>query len=76
MGLISRDTFYVSAKESVFNEDYLSSRDNNYLFDINQLSLIPNTNTEYNISADVIEKEKLVFKYLKYQLHIETFSLD
>lgn len=59
MGLISRDTFYVSAKESVFNEDYLSSRDNNYLFDINQLSLIPNTNTEYNISADVIEKGKV-----------------
>ena len=59
MGLISRDTFYVSAKESVFNEDYLSSRDNNYPFDINQLSLIPNTNTEYNISADVIEKGKV-----------------
>ena len=59
MGLISRDTFYVSAKESVFNEDYLSGRDNNYPFDINQLSLIPNTNTEYNISADVIEKGKV-----------------
>jgi hypothetical protein len=59
MGLISRDTFYVSAKESVFNEDYLSSRDNNYPFDINLLSLIPNTNTEYNISADVIEKGKV-----------------
>ena len=59
MGLISRDTFYVSAKESVFNEDYLSSRDNNYPFDINQLSLIPNTNSEYNISADVIEKGKV-----------------
>ena len=59
MGLISRDTFYVSAKESVFNEDYLSSGENNYPFDINQLSLIPNTNTEYNISADVIEKGKV-----------------
>ena len=59
MGLISRDTFYVSAKESVFNEDYLSSRDNSYPFEINQLSLIPNTNTEYNISADVIEKGKV-----------------
>ena len=59
MGLISRDTFYVSAKESVFNEDYLNSRDNTYPFDINQLSLIPNTNTEYNINADVIEKGKV-----------------
>jgi len=59
MGLISRDTFYVSAKESVFNEDYFSSRDNNYPFDLNQLSLIPNTNSEYNISADVIEKGKV-----------------
>ena len=59
MGLISRDTFYVSAKESVFNGDYLSSRNNNYPFDISQLSLIPNTNTEYNISADVIEKGKV-----------------
>lgn len=59
MGLISRDTFYVSAKESVFNEDYLSSRDNTSVLDINQLSLIPNTNSEYNISADVIEKGKV-----------------
>ena len=59
MGLIRRDTFYVSAKESVFNEDYLSSRDNTYALDINQLSLIPNTNSEYNISADVIEKGKV-----------------
>ena len=37
----------------------LISRDNNYPFDINQLSLIPNTNTEYNISADEIEKGKV-----------------
>ena len=33
MGLISRDTFYVSAKESIFNETYLQTRNNQYPFE-------------------------------------------
>ena len=59
MGLISRDTLYVSAKESIFDENYIKSRDNKYPFDINTLSLIPFTEQQYNIDANVIEKGKV-----------------
>ena len=59
MGLISRDTLYVSAKESIFDENYIKSRDNKYPFDINTLSIIPFTDQKYNIDANVIEKGKV-----------------
>ena len=59
MGLISRDTLYVSAKESIFDENYIKSRDNKYRFDINTLSIIPFTEQQYNIDANVIEKGKV-----------------
>jgi len=59
LGLIKRDTIYVSAMESIFDENYINSRDNNYPFDINSLNIIPFTNKQYNIDANVIEKGKV-----------------
>ena len=59
MGLISRDTLYVSAMESIFDENYLKSRGNKYPFDLNTLSIIPFTDKQYNIDANVIEKGKV-----------------
>ena len=59
MGLISRDTIYVSAMESIFDENYLRSRDSKYPFDLNTLSIIPFTKKQYNIDANVIEKGKV-----------------
>ena len=59
MGLISRDTLYVSAKESIFDENYIKSRDNKYPFNINTISIIPFTEQQYNIDANVIEKGKV-----------------
>ena len=59
MGLISRDTIYVSAMESIFDENYLRSRENKYPFDLNTLSIIPFTDKQYNIDANVIEKGKV-----------------
>lgn len=59
LGLIKRDTIYVSAMESIFDENYINSRDNNYPFDINSLNVIPFTNKQYNIDANVIEKGKV-----------------
>ncbi len=59
LGLIKRDTIYVSAMESIFDENYINSRDNNYPFDVNSLNIIPFTNKQYNIDANVIEKGKV-----------------
>ena len=59
LGIIKRDTIYVSAMESIFDENYINSRDNNYPFDINSLNIIPFTDKQYNIDANVIEKGKV-----------------
>ena len=59
MGLISRDTFYVSAMESIFDENYLNTRDKKFPFDINTIAQIPFSNKQYNIDANVIEKGKV-----------------
>ena len=59
LGLISRDTFYVSAKNSIFDETYLNTRDENFTLDINTISKIPFTDLDYNIQASEIEKGKV-----------------
>jgi hypothetical protein len=59
MGLISRDTFFVSARESVFDENYIKNRNNKYPLDLDLASTIPHTNRKYNIDANVIEKGKV-----------------
>jgi len=59
MGLISRDTFYVSAMQSIFDENYLSTRDSKFPFDISTITQIPFSNKQYNIDANVIEKGKV-----------------
>ena len=59
LGLIKRDTFYVSAKNSIFDETYLNTRNENFTLDINTISKIPFTNLDYNIEASEIEKGKV-----------------
>lgn len=59
LGLIKRDTFYVSAKNSIFDETYLNTRNENFTLDINTISKIPFTDLDYNIQASEIEKGKV-----------------
>ena len=59
LGLIKRDTFYVSAKNSIFDETYLNTRNENFTLDINTISKIPFTDLDYNIEASEIEKGKV-----------------
>ena len=60
-GLISRDTVYVAAKSHIFNADYLTTRDENYSLDLEQLRYIPYAeNKSYEIDAGSIEKGKVM----------------
>ena len=59
LGLISRDTLFVSAKESAYNQNYIKNRDQKYPLDISSLASIPYTNISYNIDANVIEEGKV-----------------
>ena len=59
LGIISRDTTYVPAKDVVFNNNYLESRNNEFQLNIKMLNQIPYTNLEYNIDAGIVDKGKV-----------------
>ena len=56
--IIRRDTIYVNAKDEIFNDIYIKSRDKNFTININEIHLLPDSDIEYNIDAGMIEKGK------------------
>ena len=60
LGLISRDTIYLNAKDNIFDEIYLRSRNKSFPLDIEKLHQIPQSEIEYNINAGTIEKGKVL----------------
>jgi hypothetical protein len=60
LGIISRDTTYVPAKETVFNATYIDSRKNEFPLDINILSTVPHSDAIYNIDAGQVEKGNVI----------------
>ena len=60
LNIISRDTSYILAKESVFDNAYKNSRDPNFKLNINQLRYVPNSQSTYNVNSGVIEKGKVL----------------
>ena len=60
LGIISRDTAYALAKETVFDEAYLSSRNEKYPLNLTTLTNIPHSEELYSINAGRIEKGKVM----------------
>ena len=60
IGIISRDTTYVLAKETVFDDAYIDSRRNEFSLDIDNLTTVPHSDEEYSIDAGMIEKGKVI----------------
>ena len=60
LNIISRDTAYVLAKETVFDAAYLNSRKNKFPLDMNNLISVPNSNADYSIDAGQVEKGKVL----------------
>ncbi|MBU46849.1 MAG: hypothetical protein CMD28_05390 [Flavobacteriales bacterium] len=60
LGLIARDTAYVSAKETVFDATYMNNRKNDFPLNIDKLKTIPYSNTTYNIDAGQVEKGNVI----------------
>jgi len=62
-GIITRDTAYVLAKETVFDEAYLNSRDEKFPLDIKTvdfltLTTVPHSGKNYSIEAGEIESSQ------------------
>ena len=60
LGIISRDTAYVLAKETVFDEAYLSSRNEKFPLDLSALTTVPHSDQNYSVDAGMVEKGKVV----------------
>jgi len=59
LGIISRDTTYVLAKEAVFDEAYLNSRNEKYPLIADSLTHVPHSDSLYSVDAGMVEKGKV-----------------
>jgi hypothetical protein len=59
LGIISRDTAYVLAKETVFDEAYLNSRNEKYPLNLTTLTNVPHSEELYSVDAGRVEKGKV-----------------
>lgn len=74
MGIIKRDTVFVSAGQSIFNAEYLKTRDQRFPFDLNTLSKVPYSEGEsFNIESGNIEKGKVVVQVFEVSTTFGTF---
>ena len=74
MGIIKRDTIFVSAGESIFNTEYLKTRDQRFPFDLNTLSKVPYSEGEsFNIESGDIEKGKVIVQVFEVSTTFGTF---
>lgn len=74
LGIISRDTVFVSAGESIFTPEYLNSRDERFTFDLNQLPIVPfSEKEEFGIDAGHIEKGKVIVQVFEVSTNYATF---
>jgi len=60
LGIISRDTAYVLAKETVFDEAYQNSRNEKFPLDLTVLTSVPHSDENYILNAGIVEKGKVV----------------
>jgi hypothetical protein len=59
LGIISRDTAYVLAKETVFDEAYQNSRNEKYPLNLTTLTNVPHSEELYSVDAGRVEKGKV-----------------
>jgi hypothetical protein len=72
LGIISRDTAYVLAKETVFDDAYLDSRNENFPLDIANLTTVPYSNEVYSIDAGQVEKGKVIVQVFEISTNYAT----
>lgn len=74
MGIIKRDTVFVSAGQNIFNAEYLKTRDQRFPFDLNKLHKVPYSEGEsFNIESGDIEKGKVVVQVFEVSTTFGTF---
>jgi len=73
VGIISRDTVFVPVYQTIYNQDYLDSRDSRFPFDLEKLSLVPFSDETFSIESGNIEKGKVVVQVFEVSTTFGTF---
>lgn len=76
LGIISRDTVFTPVFESVFDQNYLDTRDKRFEFDIDKLSSVPFSDKSYNIESGNIEKGKVIVQVFEVSTDYASFMSD
>ena len=72
-GIISRDTVFVPVYQTIYNQDYLDTRDSRFPFDLEKLSMVPFSDETVNIESGNIEKGKVVVQVFEVSTTFGTF---
>ena len=72
-GIISRDTVFVPVYHTIYNQDYLDTRDSRFPFDLEMLSMVPFSDETFSIESGNIEKGKVVVQVFEVSTTFGTF---
>lgn len=72
-GIISRDTVFIPVYQTIYNQDYLNTRDSRFPFDLEKLSMVPFSDETFNIESGNIEKGKVVVQVFEVSTTFGTF---
>ena len=72
-GIISRDTVFVPVYQTIYNQDYLDTRDSRFPFDLEKLSMVPFSDETFSIESGNIEKGKVVVQVFEVSTTFGTF---
>ena len=72
-GIISRDTVFVPVYQTIYNQDYLDTRDSRFPFELEKLSMVPFSDETFNIESGNIEKGKVVVQVFEVSTTFGTF---
>ena len=72
-GIISRDTVFIPVYQTIYNQDYLDTRDSRFPFDLEKLSMVPFSDETFNIESGNIEKGKVVVQVFEVSTTFGTF---
>ena len=72
-GIISRDTVFVPVYQTIYNQDYLDTRDSRFHFDLEKLSMVPFSDETFSIESGNIEKGKVVVQVFEVSTTFGTF---
>ena len=75
-GIISRDTIFIPVYQTIYNKDYLDTRDSRFPFNLREAINGTFLMKHLILNREISLKVKLSFKYLKYLQLLALFLTD